>query len=401
MISTGKNILEANNEKLSNGSSKRLLKGITWNHSRGLVPLVSASQRFSEFHPDVEIQWEKRSLQQFADYPIEKLTEFYDMLIIDHPWVGTAAATNCVLPLNKHLPEAFLKVLEENSVGDSHKSYHYGGSQWALAIDAATPVASYRKDIFEKQDIKIPQTWEDLLALAKKGKVAAPAIPIDLLMNFYSFCITSGNVPFQSKREMVDLQTGVIALQTMRELYSLLEKKMFEYNPIQVAEAMSQTDDYWYCPFAYCYSNYSREGYSKNVLCYGDTVTINHHKILTTLGGTGIAVSAFSQNKDLALSFLQFASSPEYLASEYILNGGQPGYGFGWANECVNSLTNDFFNNSLPVIERSYVRPRYHGYLYFQDFAGDYIQEYLMKGSVNEKIILDKLNQVYIQSLKQ
>ena len=47
------------------------LKGITWSHSRGFTSIVAVSQRFSELHPDVEITWEKRSLQEFADAPLE------------------------------------------------------------------------------------------------------------------------------------------------------------------------------------------------------------------------------------------------------------------------------------------------------------------------------------------
>ena len=58
--------------------------------------LLAAAQRFSELHPGIEINWKKRSLQEFADYPIEHLTRDYDLLIIDHPWVGCAAATACV-----------------------------------------------------------------------------------------------------------------------------------------------------------------------------------------------------------------------------------------------------------------------------------------------------------------
>jgi hypothetical protein len=42
------------------------LKGITWNHSRGLLPMVATAQRFSELYPNVNITWEKRSLQQFG-----------------------------------------------------------------------------------------------------------------------------------------------------------------------------------------------------------------------------------------------------------------------------------------------------------------------------------------------
>ncbi len=99
------------------------LKGITWNHSRGFTSIVACAQRFSELNPDVEIVWEKRSLQAFADEPINELANRYDFLIIDHPWTGFAARTKVILPLNDYLSEAYLKDLEKNTVGKSHESY--------------------------------------------------------------------------------------------------------------------------------------------------------------------------------------------------------------------------------------------------------------------------------------
>jgi hypothetical protein len=36
-------------------SEKTILRGITWNHSRGFVPMVATAQRFSELNPSVEI----------------------------------------------------------------------------------------------------------------------------------------------------------------------------------------------------------------------------------------------------------------------------------------------------------------------------------------------------------
>ena len=35
-------------------------------------------------------------MQEFADAPVEKLAEAYDLLIIDHPWAGFAANINSV-----------------------------------------------------------------------------------------------------------------------------------------------------------------------------------------------------------------------------------------------------------------------------------------------------------------
>jgi multiple sugar transport system substrate-binding protein len=374
------------------------LKGITWGHSRGITPLLAASQRYNELHPEIEIKWSKRTLQDFADFPIEKLTRDFDLLVIDHPWVGCAAATQSVLPLNKYLSAEYLNDQLSNSIGHSHLSYQYSGDQWALAIDAAAPAASYRSDLFEKANQDLPSTWEDVIHLAETGQVAVPAIPVDLLMNFFSFCIIHGSEPFQSENEVTDTKTGVAAIATMKELYSRVNKKMFNANPIAVAEWMSNADEYWYCPLAYCYSNYSREGYAKNLLYYTDAVTINGKKLKTTLGGAGLSVSAYSQHKEIAIDFASMTASPEFQRTMYVQHGGQPGHRLAWMDDNANCLTNDFFSNLLLALDSSYVRPRYNGYLYFQDNAGLPLQKCLMENGSAENA-LNEMNKIYKQSL--
>jgi multiple sugar transport system substrate-binding protein len=375
-----------------------VLNGITWGHSRGITPLLAVSQRYSELHPEVEIRWKKRSLQEFADFPIEKLTTQYDLLIIDHPWVGCAAATKCVLPLNEYLSKSYLQDQLDNSVGYSHQSYHYNNSQWALAIDAATPAASYRKDLFDKKNASLPQTWEDVLALAKAGKVAVPAIPIDILMNFYSFCIANGATPFKTQQEVIDTATGINAIHMMKQLYGVVSTKMFLLNPIAVAELMSSTDEFWYCPFAYGYSNYSRTGYAKNVLHYTDIVTVNGKKLQTTIGGTGLSVSAFSKQQQEAIDFAAMIVSGECQRTMYVQHGGQPGHRSAWMDSDANHLTNDFFKQVLPVMENGYVRPRYNGYLYFQDHAGQPLQDCLMHDG-DPLTALKEMNKIYKLSI--
>lgn len=376
-----------------------VLNGITWGHSRGITPLLAASQRYTELHPGVEIRWKKRTLQEFADYPIEKLTTEYDLLIIDHPWVGTAAATGCVLPLNEYLPAAYLDDQAQHSTGESHPSYNYEGSQWALAIDAATPAASYRRDLFQANDATVPTRWQELLQLARSGKVAVPAIPIDLLMNFYTFCLLHGTEPFLNKEEFIDKKAGIAAIKTMKELWSLVDRKFFDCNPIRVAELMTQTDDYWYCPFAYCYSNYSRKGYAPHLLHYSDTVLWNGQPMRTTIGGTGIAVSAFSQHKDIAIDFAAMVSSGECQRTLYVQHGGQPGHRSAWTDTMANQLTHGFFTTVLPLMDRGYLRPRYHGYLHFQDHAGTPLQQCLLNDT-DPATALEKMNTIYQQSLE-
>lgn len=375
------------------------LKGITWAHSRGITPLLAAAQRYNELYPDTTILWEKRSLQHFADYPLEKLTAHYDLLIIDHPWVGCAAATRTVLPLDLYLSKAYLDEQARHSVGLSHASYTWEGHQWALAIDAATPAASYREDLLSSHHTPVPQTWQEVITLAVKGKVAVPAIPIDLLMNFYTFCIACGQTPFREEGVVVDKATGLQALAVMRQLYTHIDPVFFTCNPIAVAELMSSTNDYWYCPFAYCYSNYARTGYARHLLEYTDVVNFGlGERLQTTIGGTGLAVSASSEHKEAALRFAEMVVSPSWQSALYVQHGGQPGHLSAWLQEDANRLTHQFFRKVLPAMQRGYMRPRYNGYLYFQDHAGDPLHQYLRDGG-NPTTVLESMNKLYRQSL--
>mgnify|MGYP001599821097 CR=1 FL=1 len=70
--------------------------------------MIATAQRFSELNPGTDIQWHKRTLQEFADKPIGKLVEDFDLLVIDHPWTGFAAENNSFVPLDDVLPQSFL-----------------------------------------------------------------------------------------------------------------------------------------------------------------------------------------------------------------------------------------------------------------------------------------------------
>lgn len=373
------------------------LKGITWGHSRGYTPLVACAQRYEELHPEISITWHKRTLQEFADFPIEKLVQDYDLLIIDHPWAGCAAATKCVLPLEAYLPAGYLADQHSNAVGPSHESYLYDGHQWALAIDAATPVASYRADLLDKHGEAVPTEWEQLMRLAEKGKVAIPSIPIDLLMHFYMFCIAHGTSPFANETEVIDTATGIAVLKTMGPLWRLLNKKMFSYNPVAVSELMTATDDFWYCPFAYGYSNYARNGYAPARLRYTGLLNFEGRPLRSTLGGTGLAVSATSRHAAEALQFAQWIVSPQIQSTLYMANGGQPGHLQAWESEAANYETGGYFLDTLPSLQQAYVRPRYNGYLYFQDHGGEPLHDYLQHGG-REASVLNKMNRLYRES---
>ncbi|WP_306121011.1 extracellular solute-binding protein, partial [Roseitalea sp. MMSF_3504] len=141
------------------------LTGMTWDHSRGYDPMVATSKAYADTHPGVTITWEKRSLQAFADRPIEEMAHTYDLMVIDHPHVGEVARNGLLMALDGIGRDDELKTLAAQSVGVSHPSYEFDGRQWALAIDAATPVAAFRPDRLDAA----PTRWDEVVALARKG----------------------------------------------------------------------------------------------------------------------------------------------------------------------------------------------------------------------------------------
>ena len=98
------------------------LRGMAWDHVRGVAPMRAATAEFGRLRPDVEISWEARSLKDFEDYPIEPLVEAHDLVLMDHPFVGTAAETAVLVPLEEWLPAEYLADQRENSVGPSYAS---------------------------------------------------------------------------------------------------------------------------------------------------------------------------------------------------------------------------------------------------------------------------------------
>jgi len=376
------------------------LRGITWNHTRGYLPTVATGQRFSESHPDTAIHWQKRSLQEFADLRLQQLMERFDLLVIDHPFIGMAVECGLLLPLDRHLPASFLADQAKHSVGSSHESYHFDDHQWALAIDAATPVSGWRRDLLEAAGASVPETWTDLLELARRGLVVVPGIPIDTLMHFYMLCIGLGEEPFSRPDELVSTDVGVWALEMLRELTGLVSPECSRRNPIATWEFLTANDLVAICPFAYGYSNYSRDGYTRRPLEMGGLVKIDGYaRCRSTLGGAGLAISSCSLHIDTAVEYCQFVASPECQAGLYFQSGGQPGHRSAWLDDNVNLASHNFFRDTLTTLDEAWLRPRSSGYLDFQDAAAVIVHQYVWSGGRAPDVI-SRLNVMTEQSRK-
>ena len=350
------------------------LRGMTWAHARGFDPMVATSAAYGRAHPGVTITWEQRSLQAFADRPISEMAETYDLMVIDHPHVGEVARQGNLLALDG-LRDAEMAALAANSIGRSHPSYEFAGRQWSLAIDAATPVAALRTDRLTVA----PKVWAEVLDLARRGQVGFALIPINALMTFFGISRNLGLDIAGAPDRLMAPDAAARTLDLMREVVALMDRRCLTLDPIGIYEWMGrQADGPAYSPFGYGYTNYSRAGFCPHPLSFHDAPGIERADPSgTVLGGTGIAVSAFTRHPEVAVDYAFWIAGADCQKGLYTASGGQPANAAAWDDDACNALTGNFLRQTRRTLDTSWVRPRYDGYMGFQDRAGHIVHRAL------------------------
>lgn len=375
------------------------LRGLAWDHPRAISPLRATA---AEWQPQagVPVEWQARSLQEFADQPLEDVVDDFDLVVFDHPHVGLVADEGLLAPFDEHLDPAFLAEQAAGSVGASHRSYEWRGHQWGLAIDAAGHVSAYRPDLLEALGVDVPATWEDVLALAKLARergasIALPAIPVDCMMSFLSLCANSGADPFGSPGAAVERAAGLRALESLRALFDQAHPAGRAENPIAVLDRMASGADVAYCPLLFGYSNYARDGFRDHVVRFAPLPSAGHGHIGGILGGAGIGVSARSRNVEAATAYAAYVASPAVQRGGYVIAGGQPGHRAAWTDPAANALTHGFFSDTLGALDAAYLRPRDRGFVAVQARGGELLHEFLVGEGGDPDGVLDALDALH------
>ena len=375
-----------------------VLKGIAWDHSRGFDPMLATAKEFSNKFSEVDIVWDKRPLQAFADNPIENMAFEYDLMVIDHPHVGEASRKNLLSELDSFSKfKDKINTLSKNSVGLSHQSYNFNNHQYALAIDAAAPVAAYKVGALDE----LPLTFEKVLILAEKSLVVWPIKPVDAISCFNTIAANIGHAINSTEHKFIDRGIGITILKMMKKLSSLVPKDCLEMNPINVLDYLSSNNDRVYCPLLYGYSNYSRKNFRDDLIKFTNIPSFdenNNNCKGAQIGGTGLAISKETKNIEIALDYVFWVASEECQKTLYYYSGGQPGHIKAWKDKNINNDCNNFFINTLKTLENAWLRPRFDGYMYFQDVAGTIIHDYL-KNDKQADITIDKLIMEFEKSL--
>ncbi len=376
------------------------LRGSTWDHARGFDPVQATARQFTREHPDIHITWERRTLQEFAELSVLDLTERYDLLVLDHPWIGAAVKRKSLLPLDEHLDASFLADQAANSVGPSHASYQQDGHQWALAIDAAGHVSAYRPDLLTARQLSVPQTWAEVIALGRqlpggKTQLAIPLMVVDSSCAFLSLCANFGEPPMRASEHIVSRSTGHRVLEMLRTLRDLSHPESLNWNPPQLLDRMTDTDEIAYCPLLFGYSNYARDSFRRHLVRFANIPQGADGKPSGgLLGGAGLAISRQTRWPKEACAYAAYVASPAVQRSLYFTSGGQPGHRSAWLDASVNNLCHRFFQETLQTLDHSFLRPTFNGYIGVQDAVARIVHDFLREKTTPDQT-LNQLDATY------
>ena len=357
----------------SSSSRREKLVGMGWEHDRCMGPMLAAARAWASLRPGVEIEWSTRPLAAFNDQPLEELARSFDLLVIDHPFAGTAARTACLVPLDDLLPESDLAERAGDSVGRSHASYAYEGRQWALAVDAACQVAVARDDLLASHVQRAPETWEEVLALAAAlpSRVAIPLYPTDAICSLLSLCTNLVTEAARGDSCFPDRDVGTRALALLSDLVPFLHPESFSFNPPRALDRMRDSDEIAYMPLVFGYTNYSRpESGARARLRFLDIPSAGAGPVGSLLGGGGLAVSSRSRHSAEAAAFVAWATGREAQAEVIFPAGGQPASRSAWLDPALDAASGGFFSGTRATIEAAHVRPRAPWWPPFQEEAG-------------------------------
>lgn len=375
------------------------LMGMTWDHPRGFDSIVAATEAYHKQTNRCRITWNKRSLKDFGDFPIELLVGQYDLIMIDHPFVGEARVKDLLRPIETVLPESFIQNQREAHIGPTYESYAFGGTHWALPIDAATQVSAYNSNQMSHSDI--PSCWSDFIEIMStsfRSNVLWPLCQTDAWCSFLTLAAQLGNDQEKSVFSSEGLSHD-IALETMAMVSELTEKvpkECWHLNPIDALELMSKKKSrYAFSPLLFGYNNYSRQKGKPGQIEFVNALSLKGKNPVALLGGVGLAISSKCDHQNEVSDYLQFIMQNEVMNGPYFEAGGQPSTRSAWQSIDINRRTAGFFTNTLGSMENAYTRPSVAGFNVFQEKAAKILHKRLITQSGGDSHTVGTINEIY------
>lgn len=359
------------------------MRGLTWDHPRGINPLRQSAERWGS-----SVIWESQPLEGFESAPLDELFEVFDVIVIDHPHLGDAIATKCIQPVSEWANLAQDQYAPTNYVGPSLASYTVDGELWALPLDAAAQVAASEPSMVNV----IPTTWDAVLSSLEEYRVglclAGPHAFLSFLSIYTAYC--GRNI-----LDDFDCSAAKTAYSIMTAIAARMDPTWWELNPIGLLDSMAKGNGPNYCPLVFGYVNYSQSPKpGARRLFFHDAPTGETGNIGSVIGGTGLAVSAQASLAPDEVAYLLSLIKPDVQQGSWVNDDGQPARIEAWTNPEIDATAYGFYSQTLSTLEQSFVRPRYPGFTRTQDDASTMLRKSLAE-KTPENIFIEKISKLF------
>lgn len=289
----------------------------------------------------------------FAQFPYQNLfekelidlnarTAAYDLIMLDDPWFPRFAGnqflaelTPLLLKRGKSEPDADFV---EASVNVCRFPYLLG-TLYALPYVGNSQLFFYRKDLFEKNGLKEPSTWDDVLVAAKTiqekekgangGKMygyvmraaQGNAAVADFMPIFWAF---GAEMFDENGKATVNSPEGIAALEFMLELGKVSPPGYASFNADEVSAHLLQDTAAMSINWPAWISAFSDPARSKVIgkIAFA-TLPDGRQPGQAEIGNWLIAIPRYSKNAEAAMDFLLWATSAEQMKRS-ALRGNPP-----------------------------------------------------------------------------
>lgn len=372
-------------------SDRITIKGLTWDHPRAYEGLEAETARFNRSQERIHLSWDRHSLRGFETTPIAETAARYDLIILDHPFMGDAVQSRCLADLST------IAGLDEvltpgNFVGPSLESYRYGGGLWAMPVDAACQAAAWRPDMIDAP----PSTFAELRSYIRRSPIALAFACPHAFMNFLCIAGMLGGDISGGADALLPRELALESLDLLRELAAQSPRESFGWSSIAALDALAASDALSYCPMVFCFNTYARDARAGHRLRYA-TPPLGREgdePAGAIAGGTGLAISASSASPAAAADVVRHLAAA---ASQVrcAIAGGQPARIEAWTGDAADAANGGFFSDCRAAMAGAKLRPRYAGYMELQNAAGDLLREDAMHGSAPATAVIDAIDAIY------
>ena len=365
------------------------------------------ADEYQKKNPNVKIEVEvggatSEAQQQYLTTVLSSKDSALDVILIDVIRPAQWAAQGWAEPLDAYLGADKAKILPAylKAYADADQ---VGGKLVALAYFADAQFLYYRKDLLEKYKRPVPRTWDEMMETARvildgeknpqltgfstagapiEGTVCTYLVPLwgagsDMVKDGKLNLDTSeARQPFQLYGRMK--QAGVLP-KNIAEIPTDRIRVDFQAGNVVFAQN-----------WGYFWNRVENDADTRVKGKVGVTILPHDQggKSATCIGGWQLAVSAYSKNKQEAVRFARWLSSPEVSKMQAVLASHLPVFPSVYKDPEVLAA-NPWFAEALPVVETAKSRPVSAQYPQVSDAIRSNMNAYLAGTKTTDAALAD------------